>query len=158
MNNHYHIEDEPHPGMLAQFATNPLWPLLGVMLGGVWLGWSWFVFNSFAVGSPTRWRESVWIVGGLLVSGVLISLSAYLADTHIIEGQAQIHYALLVLTVWKLAVSYAVFTLQSRTIELYEYYGGVLRNGIWVVALAMLFGRAAVIGALPDYFLKLLLG
>jgi hypothetical protein len=45
-----------------------------------------------------------------------------------------------VILVAKLAAAYAVHILQSRTIEIYEYYGGMLRNGLPVAAVSFLVG------------------
>lgn len=157
MDKTYRIQDEPRPSRLAQFATHPLWPLLGMMIGGVWLGWTWFVFNAFAVGSPTRWRELAWIIGGLMISAAIILVISYLDHLGHLKDEATVKYALLVLTVWRLGVGYVVFTLQARTIEIYEYYGGVLRNGLIVFLLGAFLGRPFVLEALPVTFLKLLL-
>jgi hypothetical protein len=49
-------------------------------------------------------------------------------------------YAALVILVAKLAAAYAVHILQSRTIEIYEYYGGVLRNGLPLAVISLLIG------------------
>jgi len=152
MTSTYHIEDEPQPSKLSHLVVNPFWPLLGMMLGGVWLGWLWFVINGFAVGSPTRWRELSWIMIGLLGSIGLAIIILVLDNQGFLQTRSSLQYAGLVLIVWKITISYIVFLLQQRTFELYEYYGGVVKNGIWVLILAVWFGRKAVLNLLPFDF------
>lgn len=133
----YRIADEPAPGALANIAVNPLWPLVAVMFGGVWLSWSWFLLNGLAVGSPTRKREWAWIVAGLAVSAALLYGLFSLVDSGLIL-EKYVKYAFLLVVVWKLGVTYVLFSLQSHSIELYEYYGGRLRNGAYVIIAAYL--------------------
>jgi hypothetical protein len=147
----YRLEDEPRPGALARLAVEPLWPLLGLMLGGAWLGLPWFALNGIAVGSPSKGRELLIAALGLFGS-LLISLALlYIWRTGYVESKSGLQYALLVLVVWKLAIGYVLFSLQSATIELYQYYGGVLnRFGLPVVLLGAFFLRSLVIGLLPS--------
>jgi hypothetical protein len=135
----YQIADEPAPSTLARYAVNPLYPMLAAMLAGVWLAWPWFAFNSFAVGSPTRRAELVWLAGGLIVPPVV---GAALLTTRMVEllPAWSPPYIGLLLVVLKLIVVYAVFLLQSRTIEIYEYYGGKLVNGIWPLLIGFYLG------------------
>ena len=145
----YRIADEPSPGAMAHLAVSPLWPFIAIMFGGVWISWSWFVLNGIVVGSPSRRREWIWVGVGLLVSGMLAyALLDFAAQGVIAENK--IKYAGLVLVAWKLGVTYALFALQSHSIELYEYYGGKLRNGVFVVA-ATYFIAPGVLGTLPGY-------
>jgi hypothetical protein len=135
----YRIADEPAPSHLARLAVNPLFPFLTVMLGGAGLGFAWFAFNSFAVGSPTKPRELAWLFGGL----VAVALLLFAADSALETGLLQtrhLPYAGLVFIVAKLAATYAVYVLQSRTIEIYQYYGGALKNGLPLVIAALLLG------------------
>ncbi len=131
----YRIVDEPTPGALAHLAVNPLWPFVSVMFGGIWLSWSWFLLNGIAVGSPTRKREWLWIGAGLVGSALLIFGLFNLVDSGVIAKE-YIKYAFLLVVVWKLGVTYVLFSLQSHSIELYEYYGGRLRNGAYVIVAA----------------------
>ncbi len=149
MTSTYRIEDEPQSSQFSHLVVNPFWPLLGLMFGGTWLAWPWFVVNGFAVGSPTRWRELGWVIGGFIGSTVLAVTIFVLYNNNVIHSDSSIQYAILVLLVWKITVSYTVFTLQARTFELYEYYGGIVRNGIWVLLLATFLGRKAVLTLLP---------
>ena len=153
--NRYRIADEPAPGSLAVVATSPLWPFIAVMLGGVWLSWTWFAVNSFAVGSPSRRREIIWIVAGLAVSALMAFAILAGAGRGMIAGE-HVKYALLVITVWQLGVSYVLFMLQTRTIEIYEYFGGVLRSGLVFLLLAAFIVRPMVVAKLPA-FLKMVL-
>ena len=142
----YRILDDPRPSGVANLAVNPLWPLLAVMFGGTWLSWPWFALNGFAVGSPTRRRELALAVGGFVGSFALALTVLALIDAGLLRGVG-ISYAVVGLTVWKLAVTYALHTLQARSFHLYEYYGGATRNGLAVAFLLGMFGRKAVLGA-----------
>ena len=147
----YRIDDEPRPGAWARMAVSPFWPLLGLMLGGSWLGLPWFAFNSIAVGSPTRTRELLLVAAGFAGSVVLGLMLLHLVGNGYIASQASVQYALLVLLIWKLAIGYALFVQQSATIELYQYYGGVLsRYGIAVVLLATFVLRDKVLSGVSS--------
>ena len=148
--NTYRIDDEPRPGRLARMAVSPFWPLLGLMLGGSWLGLPWFAFNSIAVGSPTRLRELLLVAAGFAGSLVIALMLVELNKFGLISSPASVEYALLVLLIWKLAIGYALFVQQSATIEMYQYYGGVLsRYGIAVVLVATFVLRDKVVNAFP---------
>lgn len=136
----YRLPDEPAPGRLERYATNPMWPLLAVMLGGNALGLAWFVFNGAALGSPTRARE--WLAVGASLLGSVALATAIGAATH--AGALQAHhvpYALLSVTLLHLAMAYALYLMQARCHELWEHYGGVSRNGAPVLILMAVFGR-----------------
>ena len=147
----YRIADEAKPSGLAHLAVNPFWPFLGVMFGGAWLSWPWFVVNGFAVGSPTRRRELSIAIGGFALSGLLLLSIVGLAGTGRIPERG-VPYALLTLTALKLGVTYWLHALQSSTFEVYEYYGGAVRQGFLVIFAAYLLSRAAapkLLGAAP---------
>lgn len=139
MTSKYQIADEPAPSALARYAVNPLYPMLAGMLAGVWLAWPWFAFNSFAVGSPTRRTELAWLIGGLIVPPVVGQLLLLGVAGDLWPPTAG-RYIGLSVVVMKLVVIYAVFTLQSRTIEIYEYYGGKLVTGVWLLILGFYVG------------------
>lgn len=146
----YRIEDEPRRGALSQLAVNPLWPLLCLMLGGFGLGSLWFLVNGFALGSPTRRREAFLVVVGL--SGAALLGGAWLIGLRmalIPEGAAS-EYGLLPLWVWKLTVGYCLYNWQSRTLQIYEYFGGVLRSGLPLLILAAVVGRRAMLAAVQN--------
>jgi len=139
----YQIADEPAPSTLARYAVNPLYPMLAAMLGGVWFAWPWFAFNSFAIGSPTRRAELAWLVAGLIVPPAVAAVLISAVGAGMLP-RASGPYIGLCVVVLKLVVVYAVFLLQSRTIEIYEYYGGKLLNGIWPVLAALYVGDRLV--------------
>ena len=64
-------------------------------------------------------------------------------------------YLGLVLIVWKLAVSYWLFTLQSRSFGLYQYFGGPVRSGALVV-IAAFFLRPRLVAELPLFWVVVL--
>ena len=144
----YHIPDEPRPGGLAQITVSPFWPLLCVMLFGAGLSWTWFVLNGIAMGSPTRKREIGIAIGGLL--GNLLLLLGVSATYGLLEvnKEVAIPYLLLVVVVWKLGVSYVLYTLQSGSFGIYEYYGGAVKNGLSGLILAYLVRRMLLVPAL----------
>lgn len=150
----YHIKDEPHPSTLSHLAVNPVWPLFGVMFGGALVSWTWFVVNAVAVGSPTRRREIAWAAGGFAGSFALILAIFILAGREVLDPVG-VRYALLALTVWKLLVSYWLYVLQSRNFNLYEHFGGQVRNGV-VVVIAAFFLVPRILGGLPTVWALLL--
>jgi hypothetical protein len=133
----YRIEDEPRPAGLAGGAVSPVWPLLSLMLGGAWAAWPWFAINGMAIGSATRIRELLWLAGGVIGSAAIGLAIIALTNRGTIDG-ASLPYVGLLLQAWKLAVAYGVFTIQSRSHQLHEHYGGVSRNGIGILILAAL--------------------
>jgi hypothetical protein len=144
----YHIPDEPRPGGLAQITVNPFWPLLCVMLFGAGLSWTWFVLNGIAMGSPTRKREIGIVIGGLL--GNLLLLLGVSATYGLlgVNREVAVPYLLLVVVVWKLGVSYVLYTLQSGSFGIYEYYDGAVQNGLPGLILAYLVRRMLLVPAL----------
>jgi hypothetical protein len=147
----YRIADEPRPGTLSRFAVQPFWPLLAVMFGGPWLSWPWFVFNGFAIGSPTRNRELTLAVVGFAGNVVVSLLVGLLVVRELVPDSAR-PYLFLVGVVWKLGVSYRLFSLQARTFGLYVYYGGAVQSGAIVLVAGYFLGRSLlprVLDAVP---------
>jgi hypothetical protein len=145
----YRIADEPRPGMGAQLAVNPFWPFLATMFAGAWLAWPWFVFNSFAIGSATRTREVLLVVMGFLgIAGfTFVAVVAFNAG---VWTRAEAGYVQTGLLVWKLGISYALHIHQNRSFELHEYFGGVSRNGLFLVV-GGFFLRGYVFGRAPAW-------
>jgi hypothetical protein len=141
--NAYTIADEPAPSTLARYAVNPLYPMLAFMFAGVWFAWPWFAFNSFAIGSPTKRAELAWLAAGLIVPSAVGWALLYARAADALPA-ASAPYIGLVIVVLKIVVVYAVFLLQSRTIEIYEYYGGKLVNGVWPLIAAFYFGHRLI--------------
>lgn len=136
----YQIIDEPRPGLLSRLAVNPLWPLLGFILGGVFFSWIWAVFNSFALGSPTRVRESVVVILGAVGYFALFFLMLILVNSGLVEGLSH-HYTRILLVAVALLPSYYLFQRQSTAFELYEYFGGKTINALPLLILG--FGYLA---------------
>jgi len=141
----YQIADEPVPSTLARFAVNPLYPMLAWMFAGVWFAFPWFAFNSFAIGSPTRRTELAWLVGGLVVPTV-VGMGLLTARVAGVLPSWSAPYIGLAILVLKLVVVYAVYVLQSRTVEIYEYYGGKLVNGVLPLLAALYLGHRLIEG------------
>lgn len=152
----YRLPDEPRPGALGQIVVHPMWPLLAVMFGGVWLSWPWFVLNAWALGSPTRVRETLTAIAGLVGSGVILTGLLLLASAADLP-QASIKYLFVVLILWKLGVSYLLAELQGRSFAVYAYYGGVARNGLFVALAGGMLLRPRVAAALESSLLQLVL-
>lgn len=128
----YRIADEPRPSTLAHLTVNPFWPFLAVMFGGLWLSWPWFVLNGFAMGSPTRRRELGIAVAGLATVGLALLFVLYLLGREALP-RAAFPYVRLSLTLVKLGFTYWLHLTQARTFEIYEFYGGIVRQGFPVI-------------------------
>jgi len=153
----YRIPDEPVSSGLSTMAVQPFWPLLAIMFGGAWLSWPWFAFNAFATGSPTRFRELALAIGGFAGS-TAISVGLLTAVQRGALSESAVPYAVIVLTVWKLVVSYALYAWQGRSFHLYEHFGGTVRSGF---ALAMVAGfvlRNPILKAFPGDLWTLVMG
>ena len=135
----YRLADEPRPSTISNLAVNPFWPLLASMLAGVWLAWPWFIVNATAVGSPTRRREIVGIIIGLAGSAALLFGLIVLRESGTLPA-GSIPYAVIAMTVWKLGVSYWLYMTQQRTFGIWEYYGGVARNGMLLLVIGFIAG------------------
>ncbi|ANM31398.1 hypothetical protein ABI59_20210 [Acidobacteria bacterium Mor1] len=149
----YRIADEPRPGGLQHLVVSPIWPLLAVMFAGHTISWVWFAVNSIAMGSPTKKREI-----GLVVAGFVGVLLLRLGIVLLVGAEAVSDpYLTLPVMLLQLGMAYALFTLQSRTFGIYEYFGGIARNGLMVVFLGAFVWRrlAAAIAEVP--FLNLML-
>lgn len=140
----YRLADDPAPGALARAAVNPIFPMLAMMFAGAWLSLPWFALNAVALGSPTQKRElrlCAYAVVGALLLGFMV-LWAWPPET---LGERGFLFGLLALSVFKLGLAYWILTLQSRTFAVYEYYGGVVQNGLPVLVLATALLRSTVL-------------
>jgi hypothetical protein len=150
----YLVLDEPQPTGLARHAVNPVWPLFGMMFAGAWFAWLWFLFNGYAIGSPTRRKEllvvAIGLVGLLALPVLLVTALTHLGWT------GGLRYAIVVIACWKVGVCYWLYFLQSRSFELYEYYGGVLRSGMFVVIGGYLLSSFLARSS-NSYFVRILL-
>ena len=127
---------------MANLTVNPIWPLFGVMFGGPWLAWPWHVLNAFALGSPSRWSEALLVVAGFAVNIAMTFALLFMLGLELIP-EGSVPYLLIGFTVWKIGISYLLYTWQARTFGLYEYYDGVVRNGLPVLFLGY-FGRSTI--------------
>ena len=150
----YRIIDEPAPARGPWIAVNPFWPLLALVLTGVLPGVLWFLYNGRALGSATRRRElavgAVGILGSLACAAALQSLRPSIPA-------GIFPYIGLLLIGWKVSIGYLLHIDQTRSLELYTYFGGRLGKGvlllILVIVLAVFFGAMAhnlspILGAL----------
>lgn len=152
----YKIIDEPMPGGLQRWIVDPIWPLLACMMVGALPGLAWLVFNSFALGSPTRIRESLLCIAGL-VGVVLVTASTNSAVGSQLLSSALARYALLLAVAWKLCCAYMACFLQQRALELHQYYGGRKANGLLVLMAGLFLPRFMPDVATQTPFLWLLL-
>jgi hypothetical protein len=142
----YVIPDEPRPSGLRAWACRPSAPLLAGMVAGAWLAWPWFAVNSIALGSPTR-RKELALCAAAVGGTVLLAIAlVVLHDRGVIVGRTAIRLSLLAIATWKLTMAYAVNQLQSRTFDVYTYYGGVVRNPARVLLVGAAL-RSFVLGA-----------
>jgi hypothetical protein len=143
----YSIADEPRPSTTAHLTVHPLWPLFAIMFGGGWLAFPWFAFNSIAMGSPFRRRELALAAGGILAPMVAVTLvSMAIGDVSEDWLSRNAAYIVVLRITIQLGFAYALYTLQARTFGIYQYYGGVARNGMLVV-FAGYFLRGPIIDA-----------
>ncbi len=133
----YRIADEPRPSGLTHLVVSPVWCLFAIMFGGVWVSWPWFLLNAKAIGSPNLGRDVLWLVLGLLG---LVGLSI---GALFLSKEAFGYYFVLIIGL-KLVLSYRLYISQARAFELYQYFGGPVRNGVLVVV-AGAFLRGAVL-------------
>lgn len=148
----YRIVDEPTPGPAAQFVAAPMFPLLALMLGGAWLAWPWYIVNGWAMGSATRVRETVLVLGTTVCTAALAFIILGLEADKILTGVG-IQLAVLLLTVLKLATAYWLHTLQAVGHQLFLYVRGGEDTGngnAWGMVLLGMFARGWVLKQLPD--------
>lgn len=140
MSSAYRLADEPRPSPLSHLVVQPFWPLVGFMFGGFWLAIPWYVFNGVAVGSPRLGREIGLAVLGVAGSFGLTWALLHADATDLIDSSLDARLGLLVLLAWKLATCYALYVQQAKSFAIYEYYGGIVRNGMLVAAAAWFLG------------------
>jgi len=154
----YEIADEPSPSdTFGNLVFRPSAPLLAAMMCGAWLAWPWFIVNSFALGSPTRRREIAMCLVAV-VGTVVLALGVFaLVDAGVIESRLALQLALLGITTWKLGMAYWVSEMQSRTFEVYTYYGGPVRKA-YGVFVAGTYLRVIVLGLSADPLWRVIVG
>jgi hypothetical protein len=132
----YEIADEPTPSEdLGKFVFEPSAPLLAAMVCGAWLAWPWFIVNSIALGSPTK-RDEIRLCVVAVVGSAAMAAGLYaLVDAGVIESKLMLQVGLLGITAFKLGMAYWVSTIQSRTFDVYTYYGGQVQNALAVLVI-----------------------
>ena len=123
---HYRIVDDPIADRRPGWVVRPFWPLFAGALTGTVPAMLWFAYNSHAMGSATRRRELMLAAVGILGAVVASAMLLLLRDR--IPASA-FSYSVIGLVTWKLLLSYAIYVDQARSIEIFQYYGGRLRNG-----------------------------
>ena len=142
----YRILDEPRPSGLNTIVVDPMWPLLATMMVGGGIGLAWLTLNAWAVGSPTRIRESLICLGGLVGSLVLFVVLASLK-----LDEATLRYSFIAVIVVKLAAAYWASSLQQQAVELYDYFNGRKQNGLIVLMLGAFVLRPMIATAAKDH-------
>jgi hypothetical protein len=145
----YMIADEPIETSRRHLVVDPSGPLLAEMLCGSWLSLPWFAFNAIAMGSPTRRKEIALCALAVVVTIALGAGVLALREIGVIESRTVLRFAILGIVTWKLAMAYAIHTLQARTFHVYEYYGGPVRSATYVLSTGFLL-RDVVIGLVDD--------
>jgi hypothetical protein len=132
----YEIADEPTPSEdLGNLVFEPTAPLLAAMVCGAWLAWPWFIVNSIALGSPTK-RDEIRLCVLALAGTAAFAAGLYaLVDAGIIESKVTLQIGLLGITAFKLGMAYWVSTIQSRTFDVYTYYGGTVQKAFYVLVI-----------------------
>ncbi len=141
----YQIADEPVETSLRSYVVRPSAPLLAAMLAGAWLAWPWFVFNAIAMGSPTRRKEIALCAAALGGTAALGAILLALLDAGILPRGVPLRLAVLAVVTFKLAITYHISAVQSRTFHVYEYYGGPVRSAGRILGAAFVL-RGFVIG------------
>ncbi len=147
----YAIPDEPEKTSLGHLVVRPSAPLLAAMLCGGWLAWPWYVFNAIAIGSPTRRKEIKMCAIAVAGTVALAFVISTLLKERVIDSLTVLRFALLAVTAWKLSWAYAVCNVQSRTFEVYTYYGGAVRSALYVLV-AGYYLRGMLAGMTDDPF------
>ena len=145
----YQTADEPVETSLRAYVVRPSAPLLAIMVGGAWLSWPWFAFNAIAMGSPTRRKEIALCAAAFAGTAVLGAIVIALFDAGILPAGAPLRLAVLGVVTFKLAISYHISAVQSRTFHVYEYYGGPVRAAGALLTAGYLL-RGLVIGLSDD--------
>ncbi|HEX8107848.1 MAG TPA: hypothetical protein VF516_08955 [Kofleriaceae bacterium] len=141
----YQIADEPVETSLRSYVVRPSAPLLAAMLAGAWLAWPWFAFNAIAMGSPTRRKEIALCAAAFAGTAVLGAIVIALFDAGLLPPGVPLRLAVLGVVAFKLAITYHISAVQSRTFHVYEYYGGPVRGAGRILGAAILL-RGFVIG------------
>jgi hypothetical protein len=136
----YQIIDEPQTSRLSKATVDPMWPLLGFMLGGALFSWIWSAINSLALNSPNRKKE-LFVVSLALVTfiSMYFSLTKLLANGYL-EG-INVQYIKMAIISVELVFCYKLFLMQKSSFDIYEYFNGKVASPIIGLLLALFFGK-----------------
>lgn len=129
-------------------AVRPFTVLAATVFAGVWLGWPWYVFNAFALGIEDKRRLLKRLTLGLLGASAISVLVFALDEPDAVAPSlvglflddpeprefSWIPYLLIALVGWKSAIGYLACEDQRLPAQVFEYYGGTVRNGLPLVA------------------------
>lgn len=121
---------------------------------GAGIGLFWFALNSFAIGSATKRREFAYVAVGLLGTPLIYLVMGVLWE-HGVIGEALRPYLRLFVTAFQLLVVYQLHLIQQRSFQLFELFGGVVKNAVLIVV-ALAFLRPEVAKSLGDWSVFLL--
>lgn len=149
----YRIADEPIPSKLSRWVTNPVFPLLGGMMGGFVVGLVWFLVNGVGIGSATLRREVAlaWLGAVVALGGALLLVRTF-DDS---SSAVAIKLSALALQLVKLVILYALQLTQTRSFALHRHFGGHVANGIPALVILLLV-RIQVFGELPSFWVLVL--
>ena len=133
----YAIPDEPRQSGFSHAIVNPFWPLFAQMLCGTWLAIPWFLFNGTALGSSMRGREWTCALASVLGSVLIAYGLDWSADADLI-GRTGIRFGLLAIVALKLSMAYLLYSLQARTFEIWQHFGGKEKAGFILVVVGAL--------------------
>ncbi|KZN59836.1 hypothetical protein N473_02670 [Pseudoalteromonas luteoviolacea CPMOR-1] len=136
----YQIIDEPRSNKLSHTTVDPMWPLLGFMLGGPLFSWAWSALNSFALNSPSRNKELV-IIGSAFISFfALYTGVSVLQSNGAVSGINPQYINLFIISI-ELVFCYKIFLMQKESFDIYEYFDGKVATPVFGLFLALFFGK-----------------
>jgi hypothetical protein len=150
MKSTYRIVDEPTPSGLERFAVDPLFPLLAAMLAGTWLAWPWFAWNAAALSSATRRKEWLLCLGYPVVWCTATAVLAFSVERYGPIPDRILPYVPIAFTAVRLVFGYLIQLLQADARELFEYFGGRVRNGLPVLLVGMFLVRPRIVDLARD--------
>lgn len=136
----YQIIDEPQGSKLSHTTVDPMWPLLGFMLGGALFSWLWSAINGIALNSPNRNRELFTI--GVAISvfiAMYTGLGALMANGSV-DGMNPEYIKVAIISV-ELIFCYKIYLMQRGSFDIYEYFNGKVASPVIGLFLALLMGR-----------------
>lgn len=97
--------------------------MLATMFVSTWFGWTWAVYDAWALRSDKRHELAQLVAIGLLGSAAFACLVLLMLSLQVM-GLTEARYALILLSAWKLAISYKLSTALQPDFEVFAYFGG----------------------------------